>query len=75
MISRTSFEAPNRMMTIKEVAEYLSVHEKTIYRLVKSGELPALRVGGQWRFEKKVLDAWIQGRTNNDAPQPDHEMA
>ena len=60
MIARTSFEAPNRMMTIKEVAEYLSVHEKTIYRLVKSGELPALRVGGQWRFDIKELDALVR---------------
>lgn len=75
MISRASLETSNRMLTIKEVAEYLSVHEKTIYRLVKSGELPALRVGGQWRFEKKVLDAWIQNRTNAENPQPDPEMA
>ncbi len=74
MISRTSLDTSNRMMTIREVAEYLSVHEKTIYRLVKSGELPALRVGGQWRFEKKVLDAWIQNRTNTETPQPNPEV-
>ena len=74
MILRGSLDNSNRMMTIKEVAEYLSVHEKTIYRLVKSGELPALRVGGQWRFEKKVLDSWIQNRTHGEKAQPNPEL-
>ncbi len=53
-----------RMLTIKEVAQFLSLSEKTIYRLVKTGTLPALKVGGQWRFEQKILDAWVARSVN-----------
>lgn len=47
------------LMTVKDVATYLSVTERTIYRLVKDNRLPAFKVGGQWRFKADMLDAWI----------------
>jgi excisionase family DNA binding protein len=47
------------LMTVKEVATYLSVTERTIYRLVKDNRLPAFKVGGQWRFKADMLEAWI----------------
>lgn len=50
------------VLTPKEAAEYLSVHVRTIYRLVKKGELPGRKVGGSWRFKKDALDAWLSGR-------------
>lgn len=46
-------------MTVQEVAEYLNVDPKTVYRLVNRGELPGFKVGGSWRFQKDDLDAWI----------------
>jgi excisionase family DNA binding protein len=53
-------EQQNRvLMTVKDVATYLSVTERTIYRLVKDNRLPAFKVGGQWRFKADILDAWI----------------
>jgi excisionase family DNA binding protein len=49
------------LMTVEEVATYLAVTERTIYRLVKEGRLPAYRVGGQWRFKVAVLEEWMCG--------------
>ncbi len=48
------------LMTVEEVAKYLAVTERTIYRLVKEGRLPAYRVGGQWRFKVAVLEEWMR---------------
>ncbi len=53
-----------RMLTLKEVAEFFSLSEKTVYRMANAGTLPALKVGGQWRFEPKILDSWIVHRLN-----------
>ena len=47
------------IMTVKEVAAYLRVAKKTVYRLLKQGTLPAVRVGHQWRFEKASIDDWL----------------
>ncbi|WP_352309033.1 helix-turn-helix domain-containing protein [Psychrobacter sp. W2-37-MNA-CIBAN-0211] len=49
----------NEVLTIKEVAEYLKVNERTIYRLAASNELPGFRVGNAWRFKRSDLDAWV----------------
>jgi excisionase family DNA binding protein len=51
-------------MTPREAAEYLSIHVRTIYRLVKNGEIPCRKVGGSWRFKKFALDEWLSGRDN-----------
>jgi excisionase family DNA binding protein len=47
-------------LTTEEVLTYLKVTPRTIYRLIRSGELPALRVGRQWRFRRTDLDAWLE---------------
>ena len=47
------------VMTVREVATYLNVAEKTIYRLAQKGELPGFKVAGAWRFQKQDLDTWI----------------
>ena len=49
----------DEILTIKEVADYLKVAEKTIYRLVGSKKLPGFKVGGIWRFRKSEVDNWI----------------
>ena len=46
-------------MTVQEVAEYLNVDPKTVYRLVNRGNLPGFKVGGTWRFQKDDIDDWI----------------
>jgi len=46
-------------MTVQNVAEYLNVDPKTVYRMVNRGDLPGFKVGGSWRFKNEDLDAWI----------------
>jgi len=50
----------NQLMTLQEVADYLRVTEKTIYRLLRRGKIPATKVGNQWRFDKTLVDEWLQ---------------
>jgi excisionase family DNA binding protein len=49
-------------LTTEEVLEYLQVNLRTIYRLIKAGKIPAVRVGRQWRFRKRDIDAWLDGQ-------------
>jgi excisionase family DNA binding protein len=46
-------------LTTEEVLKYLQVNLRTVYRLIKAGKIPALRVGRQWRFRKSDIDAWL----------------
>lgn len=48
------------IMTIKEVAEYLKLTEKTAYRLAAERKLPGFKVGGSWRFKRSDIEAWIE---------------
>lgn len=48
------------LMTIEEVASYLRVTERTIYRMLKRGRFPAIKVGNRWRFEKHSIDEWLR---------------
>jgi len=51
--------ADDEIFTIKEVAAYLKLAEKTAYRLASEGKLPGFKVGGSWRFRKSEIDRWI----------------
>jgi excisionase family DNA binding protein len=53
-------QAASAIMTIVEVAEYLKVTERTIYRLAGAKQIPAFKVGGSWRFFKADLYEWIK---------------
>lgn len=48
-----------QIMTTKEVAKYLGVHEMTVYRWLKKGVLPGFKIGGRWRSKKDLLDAYL----------------
>lgn len=50
---------PEPAMTVRDVAGYPNVDEKTVYRLAKRGELPGFKVAGSWRFKRGDLDTWI----------------
>src|SRR5215211_3419330 len=62
-------------LTTEEVLEYLQVNLRTVYRLIKAGKIPAVRVGRQWRFRKRDIDAWLEtqlpraGRTPSNTRQ------
>ena len=47
-------------LTTEEVLSYLKTTPRTIYRLIRSGELPAVRIGRQWRFRRTDLDQWVE---------------
>ncbi len=49
-------------LTTEEVLEYLHVTQRTIYRLIKAGRIPAVRVGRQWRFRKQDVDRWLENQ-------------
>jgi excisionase family DNA binding protein len=46
-------------LTTDEVLGYLKTTPRTIYRLIRTGELPAIRIGRQWRFRRSDLDGWL----------------
>src|SRR4030042_6616654 len=48
------------LMSTKEVAKYLDIHEKQVYLLIKSGRIPCTKVTGKWIFPKKHIDEWIE---------------
>jgi len=49
-----------KLMTVKEVAEYLRLDEHTVYRMARKGEIPAYKVAEQWRFKKGLLEKWLE---------------
>lgn len=53
-------------LTTEEVLEYLNVNLRTVYRLIKAGSIPAVRVGRQWRFRKRDIDKWLEGQRHSD---------
>ena len=48
----------SKIMTVKELADYLKVHASTVYRQLKRGQLPAFKVGSDWRFNVEAIDRW-----------------
>jgi excisionase family DNA binding protein len=57
-------------LTTEEVLEYLQVNLRTVYRLIKAGKIPAVRVGRQWRFRKRDIDAWLDSQRGTRAARP-----
>ena len=52
----------DEILTLPEVAHLLKVAEKTVYSMAQKGQLPAFKVGGQWRFKRVDIDQWIEQR-------------
>lgn len=51
------------ILTINEIAEYLKVTERTIYRLAAARQIPAFKVGGSWRFRQADIESWIAAQS------------
>jgi len=56
----------DQIMTVKEVAAYLKVNDRTVYRMAAAGEIPAFKVGASWRFKQTELEAWMAQRHNQN---------
>jgi excisionase family DNA binding protein len=59
------YTGPIRVMTVRELSEYLRVHPSTIYRLLRRNQIPAFRMGSDWRFNIEAIDRW---RLERDKP-------
>lgn len=54
---------PDEILTLPELAQLLKVAEKTVYTMAQKREVPAFKVGGQWRFRRTDVNAWIDAKT------------
>lgn len=64
----------DHFLTTEEVLSYLHINLRTIYRLIRTGRLPAFRVGRQWRFRKEDIEAWLAARHARGIRFPVHEV-
>ena len=62
---RTWSSMSNEILTIKQVADYLKVNERTIYKLASEEKIPAFKVGGSWRFQHSAIERWIEQQSTN----------
>ena len=58
---QTQFQT--EVMTLREVAAYLRVHKSTLYQMIKRGELPAFKIGSDWRCNRRDLERWCLSQT------------
>lgn len=54
------------IMTVKKLADYLKIAEKTAYRFASEGKVPGFKVGSTWRFRKSEIDRWISEQERNE---------
>ena len=59
----------DRLMTIKQLAAYLNVYERTVLKLVHGGTVPGVKVGNQWRFRKAMIDTWLDDQMLGITPR------
>ena len=57
---------PSKVMTVPEVSAYLKIHSSTVYRLLRRQQIPAFRIGGDWRFNVDAIDAWCLKKEKPD---------
>jgi excisionase family DNA binding protein len=57
------------ILTIDEVASFLKVAERTVYRLAAAKKIPAFKVGGAWRFSRLDIDQWIKQQSTGSTPR------
>jgi len=54
-----------QIMTVKDVASYLKLNERTVYRMATSAKIPAFKVGTSWRFKREDIEKWIEEQKND----------
>ncbi|MEK7466480.1 MAG: PTS sugar transporter subunit IIA [Planctomycetota bacterium] len=59
----------DRLMTVKQLAAYLNVNERTVLKLVADGSIPGVKVGNQWRFRKAMIDTWLDDQMLGVTPR------
>jgi excisionase family DNA binding protein len=59
----------DQILTLREVAAYLKLAEKTAYKLAADGKLPGFKVGGSWRFRREDIESWIELKKKREVEQ------
>ncbi len=59
----------NKWLTIDELAGYLKMGRTKLYRMAQDGEIPASKVGNQWRFDREEIDQWMKSQRPVNANQ------
>ena len=54
-----------RMMNFHEIKAYLNVSRATLYKWVEDGKIPAIKMGGVWRFRKERINKWLDSQENS----------
>ena len=67
IMDNTDTSKPPTLLTLHEVADYLRVHQRTVYRLITGGGIKAIKIGGQWRISEKVLMEFIESGWKDSA--------
>jgi len=66
-MKKNGVDHKQQIMTLREVAQYLGLHVMTVYKLTRGGQMPAVKIGGQWRFKRDVLDEWLESQMQRRA--------
>ena len=61
-MKRLQYPGPTKVMTVRELSDYLHCHPSTIYRMLRRNQIPAFHVGSDWRFNIEAIDHWILGQ-------------
>jgi excisionase family DNA binding protein len=59
MMKPSHAASPGRIMTVAEVARYLQIHQATLYKLLRRHQIPAFKIGSDWRFESAAVVKWM----------------
>ncbi len=63
----------DRWLTLDELAGYLKVSRSKLYRMAQEGEVPASKVGCQWRFDRHEIDEWMKSQRPSADDSPDNQ--
>ena len=55
---------PSPIMTVRELAQYLRVHQGTLYKLIRRGQIPVFKIGSDYRFDRDTIKTWMADRTS-----------
>lgn len=58
-----------KLLTVREVAEALRVHQRTAYRLISEGDIKAIKIGSQWRVPEEALLEYIESGWRDSVPE------
>jgi len=61
-MKRRHTATPSPIMTVPEGAEYLRIHQSTVYRLIRRNQLPCFKIGSDYRFDRDAIEKWVANR-------------